>query len=1652
MSEQAIPKIPEIPESLIEQIRTGKAALVVGAGIGVPSWKQLLERLTKALETRGREGDEAATADLEKLLESGSLVRAVGFLARALGEDTCDKIVEETWATPEEIPALPKVLAQLPFRHVWTTFPGEVLERAFERASPEAWPPARIVTYQELGALSPRRRTLVKMLGNFNTYVVTPNSVRRALSRAVDLREYARKLYVEGSLVFVGFRFGDPDLSALLDRVFGTFEPPRGTHYFLGAGVGPVTVDELLADHHMEVVNLASEGDDETAERAVIEWLEALREKCAAAGVTLVQSRPDPDDAEGWIALLGEGPEESAEARDALELIERRARENKQWEQVIEVLLGKIEHAGDGPDRAVLLRQLAEAYEGGLGDLSRAFEAITTACQVAPQDDAAAALAEKLAAASGAWNELVNEAQQIAGDAKDPQVAAKWWARLGTWYATRLDRADYAAPSLRRAIELDIENIPAYTALAEVQRKQGKWAELAETLRAHAEIEADPKQKVDLLLGLGDLLESQLSSTAKAIEAYQTAADLDTSSDDALAALERLYRRSEQWANLAKVLDRRAEMSEASGDPHRAAALRRELATVRAEKLGDLEGAITRYEAEVAANGSDATALKALVDLYDKTGRTEDYLRAMERLAQVAPEGDKLATLRKLAAELEDRDPARAIGAYEQLIAADPSADDGYRGLARVLEARESWPELAALYGRHIAAAKTAAQRVELYLLSARVHEQKLGEPAQAIESLLNVLAIDDQNRAALGALPALYARTGAHERAVEILVRHAAIEVDGSALYAEAGRLAAGELGDLELAQRHYDKALSNNAEHFGTLRGLADVHERRGRWGQAVELMLRAEGVSGNRHERVELLWRAGQLAEQKLEDPARALELYERVLKLDPDHVEAGQRVAERLVAAKRWDDALPALEMLARHTEGLDARELGRREVQLGRAYEAVHRTEKAALHYRHAVEHDPDSLDAALGLTAILMAEAKANEGRAGTGEQWAEIDRRYREILAHHREIPDPLAADIWHRLGVAARALGDDAKAEASFRRALEKDPLHEPTLGAMVELGGARGEWRTVAESKRAQAEALGRAAGAGGGDGDGKARRVKLFEEIGDIWAERLKDGAQAIAAYQEALALAPGSRLLLHKVLEAYTEQRQWKQAITTLEQLGAQETTAERRARFHHAAGTIAREELADPDVALEKFQAALDDAPFTPKAFEGVEQILEERGDWKNLARAYRRQLKRIGDDAPPDVLLHLWTKLGDTYLDHLGDSEAATEAYQVACELAPDEVGRHEQLADLYLDAGESRRKEAITELQFLLGHAPDRVELYKALAMLYRAEHELDKAWCVAQALVFLGAASDEERLLFEKFRPAGFLPAPHRLTEELWQKAVIHPREDRHVGAIFSSTLGALAATTAQPVTAFGLAPESRADVEHDPRLLPRMVRYMSTVLAIDPAPMVWLQEQGDGLRVANTVGLGAEKQRLVPSLLIGAPHIGKTDERELAFEFGKRMAYLRPERFVTLALGTLPKLEVAFAASVLAGGAKLALPGGQALESAAGEDAQKLAASLRRQVPGPLLEQVGELSAKLGDRVGNGLIQTWRTATDLTANRVGFIVANDLETAARLIATEGTALSSLPVKDRLRDLLAYAVSESYFAVRRHLGLHISERVAA
>ncbi len=123
------------------------------------------------------------------------------------------------------------------------------------------------------------------------------------------------------------------------------------------------------------------------------------------------------------------------------------------------------------------------------------------------------------------------------------------------------------------------------------------------------------------------------------------------------------------------------------------------------------------------------------------------------------------------------------------------------------------------------------------------------------------------------------------------------------------------------------------------------------------------------------------------------------------------------------------------------------------------------------------------------------------------------------------------------------------------------------------------------------------------------------------------------------------------------------------------------------------------------DLALEEFDHALDASADLPKAFEAIDKMLTDAGDWTGLARAYRRMLKRVGHDAPGEKLLSLWGRLGEICLDELGDTESAIAALEVSSSIDPTDMNRHEQLADLYLEAGDSRRQDAIAELLLCSG-----------------------------------------------------------------------------------------------------------------------------------------------------------------------------------------------------------------------------------------------------------------------------------------------------------------------------------------------------------
>ncbi len=1609
-----------IPNSLVENIRNGRAAIVVGAGIGVPSWKQLLENMNSELRARGQDGDEAAAKDVEKLLHKGNMVRAAAFLGRQLGSDVCDRVVADTWGSLDATTDVAKALASLPVRQIWTTFPGNMLEQAMGEDLPEGWPLPRVYTYRQAGEIDKRRRTMLKVLGDLDSFIATPMSIRQALSSADELREFIRPFYAEGSLLFVGFRYGDPDLAALLDRVLGAYEPTRSDHYLICASVGPVTVDELIAEHRINVINIPGKGADEAATSALLEILGELKGRCESEGLSLARIRPETSDLEGWIECLVEDAFDS-EALEALAAIETKARDNGNAERLIEVLVARTEIEGTATGRAALLRQVAEVLESDLGDIPGAFTALTAALREDPADFTAVEAAERLATAADGWNELVADVAAVTAEIEDSKVSARYYARLGRWYHRKLDHVDYAITSYREAIRRDSKLLEAYVGLGEAYRVQLRWGELADLIDQTLELSDGADEKFKLYLGLADICESQLASTPRAIDAYESAIALETDVEDAYIALERLFRQSEHWGKLAKVLERKADFLESTGNAAQAKSVRSDIASMRAEKLGDLEGSVGKHESVLANDPTDLEALQALENLYDKLGRTEDYLTVLTTLAEVSPDNERPALLRRLAMELEEQEDgqARAIQALTDLIELDSEAEDVYRSLERMHREASDWEGLVSVMEQHAFVEKTPVVRAGIYTQIANIYETELSDPHKAVEALESALSDSPKNGDAMGALARVYKRTESWQQATDMYAQYAEHqEGAGAAQWAHAGTIAYEQLSDVATSRQYLEKALELSSNNLEALTCLARLHKSEGAWESAVNRLVDAADASANRLDRVNLLLSASNICDSKLRDAKRGLNLLRRVLDIDPEHLEAGRQIATRLIEDQKWREALPVLEMVARRTDPDDRLELAERSLEIGRICIRLSELSKAQEHLKKAVELDPQDLEAAEALGDALFASAKIGVGQAAGEAGWLAVDKHYRNLMARHQtSLADGQVVEIWYRLGVTAKAIGKTDKAESALRRALERDSGHLESLSTLAEIAAGKSDWKTLVACKRDTLDSLDESA------------RVAMLEDIGDLCRDKLSDAATALGAYLEGIKLRPGSRGLLHKALELLTQQKQWRQAVQILDALAKAEDTGAKRAKFHYAAAVICRDEIKDTDHAVEFFTRALDDDANTKKAFDAIDVLLTSKKDWKALARAHRKMLKALGESASEEAQLKLWTRLGDICLTHLQDTASALTAFEVAISLDPSDMVRREQLVNIYLEAG-NRRKDVIQELQVLIAADPDRVELYRVLSEQYRAEGDLDKAFCVAQALVFLKAANKEEQNLYDGGRPRTFVAAKHRLTEELWQKAIIHKREDRHVNAIFSSIIGQVAATTAQPLSSFDF---SGRAVAGDNTPISRVFNYATGVLGLTPEPTLFVEpESSDGLRVANTVSDG----KLKPTLVAGKAHVGQGNQSELAFDLGKRMAYFRPERYLNYALQTLPKLESAFYGALDAAGSAID-----------GHSGDTMATQLRKTVPSAILEQVGAVASKMDIEPNNGVISSWRTATDLTANRVGLILCNDLQVAAKSIATEKTPQSTLTAKERLTDLLAYSVSEEYFAVRRHLGLSVS-----
>ncbi|MBX3181771.1 MAG: hypothetical protein KIT72_12090 [Polyangiaceae bacterium] len=315
------------------------------------------------------------------------------------------------------------------------------------------------------------------------------------------------------------------------------------------------------------------------------------------------------------------------------------------------------------------------------------------------------------------------------------------------------------------------------------------------------------------------------------------------------------------------------------------------------------------------------------------------------------------------------------------------------------------------------------------------------------------------------------------------------------------------------------------------------------------------------------------------------------------------------------------------------------------------------------------------------------------------------------------------------------------------------------------------------------------------------------------------------------------------------------------------------------------------------------------------------------------------------------------------------------------------------------------------------------------RALHRAYQARGARDAAWCAAQALVAIGAATSEERAEFEAARVTGLISPRHSVDARSFSELISHPDEEALTGQLFGVIVPAvlLGKVTAlrRDKTLHIPDPAARQEPEKSTITAVRALSWAAALLGLAAPPMYLEKERQVGFE--HIPGIP-------PVTVLGSGVLSGRTQLELAFEAGSHLSWYRPDRFIRTLFTSVPDLEDLFLAALTLGSPSL--PIAEEMRRRVAPIAQAIAPVL-----GPeQLDRLRGLFLRFVEEGGRTNLQRWSAGAERTAARAGFAICSDLTTALGCLK-EGAAIGELG-----RDLIAYSVSEPYLELRQRLGVRL------
>ncbi len=1328
-------------------------------------------------------------------------------------------------------------------------------------------------------------------------------------------------------------------------------------------------------------------------------------------GTLLEEKLARPDEA---IAMLEEAVRLLPTYKPALHGLGRLYERGGRWAELArlyEVELGLGDE--DGAARTGRLFKLAEIFELRLGREDDATKLLVELLRLQPGYPPALDALERLYRKAERYNELVALYEVQVGLTEDVDRKIYLWSRIGQVLEDKLQALDPAAAAYERILELRAGNLDAIRTLQRIHERRGRWADVLRALELEVEATSDQSEVVGILHRAGRVQEEQLRDVPAAIATYEKVLTLSPTYLPALRSLGRLYHRESRWEDLIAMFRREMEVSKSE---ERAIGLLMRIAEIASERLKNDDRAVSVYRELLVRTPGSLPALKALAEIHRRRGDLESLAAVMIAEAGVSPDpGERVKALYAVADMHEHRlgDPQRAAELHREVlrIGHHPGSVEA---LVRIHSTQKAWPALVDVLELALERAPDAVAKATILVRLAEVTGDRLGRPQEAAERLEAALALAPEDVGVLRQLERVYLARRDWERALAVGEKLAGFENDPRLYAAREVRLGALRESDLDPPQSgaaHYLKALERVPGHPVAMRALEIAYRRAQAWDGLAALYQREAMLSRDPARRASLYFRSGDALEQRLKRDDLALPMYRAALEASPGLVPAIRALAR---LAERRGDGAATLEMIRLESESIadperslqilvEAGEIYQDKVgDVPRAVESFARVlERQPRHVKafHRLESIYTQQNAAQPLIALLVARAEALDSPDEQAELYAQAAR-------------------------VAQEQVGDRALAIKLYREVLDRKPLHPKALQRVGPLLVEAEDWTGALDAfhKLVSVSA-------------DPAVRAQGFRALGILYEERKDDLVKAVQSYQHAVQADPGDAESLRRLSRVYKGAEDWSSSVNVLLRLAEVQRDPAQRIATLVELGHIYEVGFGDVENASLALQKALEIDPSHIQAILRLADLYERAGDWRALGQV-ADQFARALPAHERRRAVPLQIKMADVYEQRLGDDAKAGQELRLALEVEPQNAQALQMLARLYAKSAQTF-PQAVDIHRRLLRLDPFRVESYHDMRRMFEKRSEFDKAFVCCEILVFLRSQQQDEDLFFHEHKGKVAAIAERNLTAEDHERLIVHP-DERGVARAILEVLG-IELSKAYPADLLPYEMNARAD-KHGPKA-DLAIRKLADSLAVvigAPAYDLWITKKHD-------MGMFLENEE-VPALIVGAGTTRRVQEREQRFLLGRQLERMKAGQQLWF---RLPASEVDL---LVWGAAKLARPDLRVERDAMELDAmvKKLTRFLSRRGR----KALDELAPRIGTLRFD--VERHRAASLFTANRAGLALANDVEIAMRALARESGvrgmfadahgARESLGQSAEIRELLAYAVSEEYFAARAKLGFSI------